>query len=48
LELEKSKLLSKVLNFWSDQKEKFSRLSCLARFIFLILAASARVERQLS
>jgi hypothetical protein len=47
-ELDKSKLLSSAVNLWRDQKEKFARLSCLARSIFLILAASAEVERQFS
>ena len=48
VELEKVKLKSNPMNFWRDHREKFPRLSCLARWIFSVPATSTNVERQLS
>ncbi|UJR29925.1 hypothetical protein I4U23_017472 [Adineta vaga] len=47
-ELEKLKLSSNPLKFWTDQYEKFPRLARLARRIFSIPATSTSVERQFS
>lgn len=45
LDLEKSKIDPNPLSFWNDHKQKYPRLSRLARSIFSIPATSAGVER---
>ena len=42
------KLTSNPLDFWRYHREKFPRLSRLARWIFSIPATSINVERQFS
>lgn len=46
LDLDKSKLNSNPLCFWSEHKEKYPRLSRLARSILSIPATSASVDRK--
>lgn len=48
LDLEKSKIDPNPLLFWNEHKQKYPRLSRLARSIFSIPATSAGVEREFS